>query len=863
MSTQRKYLTALLTILMVGHALVFQAYGQDAQGGNQIDQAKKLEAQRWVAQAEEALKAQQYHRAFQMYSRALDLDKSNDPAQRGLERARLMLSRTSSPSVVRSYAEVVAIRRQQAIARYKKAVDQATHSANAGNFTESLDAVSLAKAIIDTNRQYLRDAEYEQMKGQALNLRAQIEVRSEAKRVKDLAVEAHQAESDQRERRDYAERQRVEKIRALLRRAADLRRELEYDRSLDKLNVVLFLDPNNIAAQSMKEMIEDSKVYREYDKIQRQRGLQDAWQQVDTRDAAIPHREIITYPPDWPQISLTRSQLSDTGSESEPTRRSLEKLKQPIPVSFENNDFQGVVEYLRTVTGLNIFVNWRALEGAGIERGAQVTLQLNNVPAGKALRLILDQVGADLVQLDYSVDDGVVSISTRESLGKNTLIRSYDIRDLLVQAPNFEDAPEFDLSALLSTEAGGGELFSDTSDEQIGLSREELIDQITQLIRDTVQPDSWREAGGLVGSMSELNGTLIVSQTSQAHREVLSLLGQLRETRALQINVEGRFLLVDHNYLEEIGVDLDFQVDIHKNGQTYPIRFRQNSINVAAASTTGLPGSLAPAAGGAPGESLDPTSAVGGNPIGAGALPDGRGMQINAFIGDQQVDLMIRATEAERTATSLTAPRLTFLNGQRAYVLIARQIAFISDLEPIVGAGAVGFDPEVSVLNTGVILDIEGTVSADRRYVTMTVRPSLAQPTIPFRQVAVAAIAGGAVGGIGGGGGAAAVVESFIEVPEIQLTTVRTTISVPDKGTLLLGGQRLMADIEVEAGVPILSKMPIINRAFTNRSTVQDERTLLILVKPHILIQSEREDELFPGLNQSASMFNGVDANKR
>jgi len=71
---------------------------------------------------------------------------------------------------------------------------------------------------------------------------------------------------------------------------------------------------------------------------------------------------------------------------------------------------------------------------------------------------------------------------------------------------------------------------------------------------------------------------------------------------------------------------------------------------------------------------------------------------------------------------------------------------------PVTGGAAVGFDPTVSVLNTGVVLDIEGTVSADRRYVTMTVRPSLAQPTIPLRTVPVAAVAGGTVGGGVGAG---------------------------------------------------------------------------------------------------------------
>ena len=72
----------------------------------------------------------------------------------------------------------------------------------------------------------------------------------------------------------------------------------------------------------------------------------------------------------------------------------------------------------------------------------------------------------------------------------------------------------------------------------------------------------------------------------------------------------------------------------------------------------------------------------------------------------------------------------------------------------------------------------------------------------------------------------------------------------------MLGGQRLMQEVEVESGVPILSKIPVINRMFTNRSTVKDERTLLILVKPTIIIQSEIENQEFPGLGQGPGTFN-------
>jgi type II secretory pathway component GspD/PulD (secretin) len=66
-----------------------------------------------------------------------------------------------------------------------------------------------------------------------------------------------------------------------------------------------------------------------------------------------------------------------------------------------------------------------------------------------------------------------------------------------------------------------------------------------------------------------------------------------------------------------------------------------------------------------------------------------------------------------------------------------------------------------------------------------------------------------------------------------------------------MGGQRLTTEYEIETGVPVLSKIPIINRFFTNRVESKEEQTLLILIKPTVLIQNEQEEQNFPGLLDS------------
>ena len=74
-----------------------------------------------------------------------------------------------------------------------------------------------------------------------------------------------------------------------------------------------------------------------------------------------------------------------------------------------------------------------------------------------------------------------------------------------------------------------------------------------------------------------------------------------------------------------------------------------------------------------------------------------------------------------------------------------------------------------------------------------------------------------------------------------EYSQVQTRVSVPDDSTLLLGGQRITADVEIEAGVPGLGKIPILGRLFRNRSTVKDQKILLILVRPTIILQEEAD----------------------
>ena len=78
----------------------------------------------------------------------------------------------------------------------------------------------------------------------------------------------------------------------------------------------------------------------------------------------------------------------------------------------------------------------------------------------------------------------------------------------------------------------------------------------------------------------------------------------------------------------------------------------------------------------------------------------------------------------------------------------------------------------------------------------------------------------------------------------LPATTVTTTVSVPDGGTVLLGGIKRLREGRNEFGVPILSKIPYINRLFKNVGLGRTTRSIMLMVTPRIIIQEEEEERL-------------------
>lgn len=101
---------------------------------------------------------------------------------------------------------------------------------------------------------------------------------------------------------------------------------------------------------------------------------------------------------------------------------------------------------------------------------------------------------------------------------------------------------------------------------------------------------------------------------------------------------------------------------------------------------------------------------------------------------------------------------------KRTYLLFAAAVVLLLSLPvkaqvpPFFNGGGGIFDPEISVVQSGVVLDAQAVVSADRKYVTLNMRAQNAQ-LLALREFAFQTGAGGAGGRVGGAAAAAGVAD--------------------------------------------------------------------------------------------------------
>ena len=407
---------------------------------------------------------------------------------------------------------------------------------------------------------------------------------------------------------------------------------------------------------------------------------------------------------------------------------------------------------------------------------------------------------------------------------------------------------------------------------------------IIGIIQSIIEPESW-QSGGMMGGGGYSGGnmggsgvgtgdamiefhpatqSLAIRQTEEVHAQIEDLLTQIRKMNDLQVAVEVRYITLSDQFFERMGVNFDV---VFRNDKAFShIKQSQNSFQNAAGETvtsTTSRGNNVTVGLRAPGEfTVDASIPIYQDSFGIavpsfGGYNPAAGISTGfALLNDIETYFFISAAQGDKRSSVMEAPKVMLQNGQQGYLEDTTQIPFVTNVVPVVADFAVGYQPIITTLNQGQVLRVQATASNDRQHVRLTLNPTFttlvkvqtfrymgdeeqSEQTQATRGDDTAPLS------VDPRSTARTVTRSqsgiTIQQPITANFSVGTTVTCPDGGTVLLGGIKRLSEERIEAGTPILNKIPYIQRLFSNNSIGRDTQSIMIMVTPRIIIQEEEE----------------------
>src|SRR6184192_3313777 len=529
------------------------------------------------------------------------------------------------------------------------------------------------------------------------------------------------------------------------------------------------------------------------------------------------------------------------------------------------------------------------------ERGS-ITLELNHIPLGEALRYIANQAG-----FKVKVEPYAVSLVPRTEQSGDLLVKRYRVPPeffggpldvgyyiegglgagqtgaggLAQPAPVAEniiqkEAVSYQTASGVGTGAGAtsqSNLVQGTSTtRQHLLNDRQLVgraDAKTMLQSMGVQfptialPDGRADAAS--ATFWPHSGVLIVRNTQDNLDMVDALVDQANASQPKQVEIESKFVEINQNNLKELGFDwllgpFSLNGKVFGSGGTAGNGVPVNPADFPFVNpVTNQPIGQNPVTSG----NRSGDFAISANALDALLVP-GLGQAAGAAPGifglagvftNPQFQVVIRALNQKKGIDLLSAPRVTTNSGQRAIIEVVREFRYPrtytqpqvpSISNTLVGGGAVPVvvtpttPQDWETRNTGVTLEVEPVVGGDATTIDLNLIPQVVEfeGFINYGSP-INAIGVNTVAGISISQ-PVQLTPNIINQPVFSTRKVTTSVSVYDGQTVVLGGLMREDVQKTEDKVPIIGDIPLVGRAFRTNVEQHTKKNLVIFVTARI-----------------------------
>src|SRR5438094_5424258 len=491
---------------------------------------------------------------------------------------------------------------------------------------------------------------------------------------------------------------------------------------------------------------------------------------------------------------------------------------------------------------------------------ARITLTLNQIPLGEALRYIASQAGLKVKVEPYAVLILPLSEQSNELTTKEYRVPPGFITTNVNVGVSALSQGAYK-TATGAAPAGTGKDTQESTGGQLLVNREGA--------REFLESQGVPFPPGASAHFLPQSSRLIARNTIDNLELVDALVEQANVAGPKQVEIESKFVEITQNNLKELGFDCLLG----------PFNITGNSGKIVGAGGAPVPLNQANNFPFPPTNQFPVTSgnrsgdfAISANALDALLLGTGAPAVAPGIFGlagvmtNPQFQVVIRALNQKKGIDLLSAPRVTTKSGQRAVIEIVREFRYATQFTPpqvpnITGGGGGTGTVSISVVtpttptafetrNTGVTLEVEPVVGPDGVTIDLNLVPQVVEfegfvnygsPIFGINHSILTNALNSQV----------LLTQNVINQPIFSTRKVTTSVSVYDGSTVVLVGLMREDVQKTEDRTPIIGDIPIVGRLFRTNVDQHLKRNLVIFVTAHLVTPagtpfnaSEEEEEL-------------------